>query len=49
MPPSTCNRVPVMNDDFSEARKAIDSATSSGVAMRPKGCILFACLMNLNF
>ncbi len=49
MPPSTCNKLPVINDDLSEARKAIDSATSSGLAIRPSGCILLACLMNLEF
>jgi hypothetical protein len=31
-----------MKDALSEAKKAIDSAISSGVAIRPSGCILFA-------
>ena len=32
------NGLPVIKDDFSDARKETNSATSSGVPIRPMGC-----------
>src|SRR6185436_9346725 len=38
-PPSMGKLLPVMNDAASEQRKSASSATSSGLPMRPMGCV----------
>jgi hypothetical protein len=42
-PPATSSVTPVIQDELSDARNSVASATSSGVPIRPSGCIAATC------
>ena len=47
-PPSIAYVTPVIHDAWSDARNTINSATSSGCATRPRGCVVLLCCRNFS-